>query len=166
MSDLGWKVIPDFDLYEINHCGEVRNRETLNIKRSHYNEAGTKLISLYPNLPNARPKNRSVGKLVMSLFGGECPSDRIPLIEMIDQNPRNTCIWNLRWKIPSPVMQKKARTYNERPSQSRRGNPAQLIASEVLPLWDAGMNSKDIGTRFGVSKDAINLLVRHYRKEY
>jgi hypothetical protein len=160
-----WKPIPEFSLYEINQFGEVRNKETFRTKKPHHNKDGTKIISLYSDQPGVKTSNRGVAKMVMELFGEPCPSDRIPLVEVIDGNRDNTHISNLRWTVPSPQMAETVRQYN-RPRKSKRGARPKLNPREVLPLYDTGASLKELAEKFGVTKESVGLLVRHYRKAY
>lgn len=160
-----WKPIPEFSLYEINQFGEVRNCETLRIKKPHFNKDGAKMISLYSDQPGVKTNNRSVAKLVMGLFGKPCPPDCIPLVETIDGDPKNTWVNNLRWTVPSPQMAETARKYNH-PRKSKRGARPQLDAKEVLPLYDTGASLKELAIKFGVTREAVGLLIRHYRRSY
>lgn len=169
-----WKLIPDHSLYEMNACGDVRNRETLRTKRPHYNKDGGKIINLYCDLPGVRARNLSVAKLVMRLFGHPCPPDRIPLIELIDDDPRNTCISNLRWQVPSPEMTARAQRYNNPPLKKKPGHKFKIDPLKVLSLYDAGAVAGEdnrelvnrLAKQFQVTDTTIYAVVRRYRKGY
>lgn len=161
-----WKPIPEFSLYEMNQFGEVRNCETHRIKKPHYHKNGSKMTSLYSDQPGMRSTSRSVAKLVMQLFGEPCPPDRIPLIEVVDDDPKNTCISNLRWQVPSVRQNAIARKYNNPEIKKLPGHKFKINPLELLALHDSGVATHEIAKRFDVTKNTVNLVIRHYRKAY
>jgi len=99
-----WRTISDFPDYEVSNLGRVRS--WINPKRNRRDEP--KLLRLYENrqgyhtvdLSNrVSRKIRTVHRLVLSAFVGECP----PGMEACHNDGRrsNNVLSNLRWDTPS-----------------------------------------------------------------
>ena len=99
-----WKVIPEFDDYEISNCGRIRCKERIVRKgyreymaKEHYlkpvdNTNGYLRIQLKQN---GRAKRFYIHRLVAFAFI-ENPENK-PFINHIDNNPGNNKVENLEW---------------------------------------------------------------------
>lgn len=88
-----WKTIQYEQNYEVNTEGQVRNKESGQIKSLRYSSKGYARVTLYPS-----GKTYSVHRLVAEAF---LPNpDDLPSVNHKDGNKRNNKITNLEWCTP------------------------------------------------------------------
>lgn len=88
-----WKQIQYEANYEISEEGQVRNKETLQIKSLRYSNKGYARVTLYPS-----GKTYSVHRLVADAFI-ENPKN-LPSVNHKDGNKKNNKLSNLEWCTP------------------------------------------------------------------
>ena len=104
-----WKTIPDWENYEVNEYGEVRNKSTQKLIIGDINNAGYQRVCLY----NSPAKKRFFRhRLVAELFLENPNEDQE--VNHIDGNKNNNHISNLEWS---------SRASNTRISPSQDGHP-------------------------------------------
>lgn len=88
-----WITIPDFENYEINECGEVRNSTTLKLLKSQTNKkTGYQQIQLRNG---KRKKGINIHRLVAELF---VPNpNNLQTVNHIDGDKTNNNVENLEW---------------------------------------------------------------------
>ena len=95
-----WKDIPNWDLYEINENGDIRNKKTQKLIIGFINNAGYSRVCLYNNGFKQKFYRH---RLVAELF---IPNpNNLPEVNHIDGNKQNNNKFNLEWC---------SRTHNER----------------------------------------------------
>ena len=87
-----WKDIPNFDNYEINDVGEIRNKKTNHVLKHSLNEKGYHKVVLYDN---GRKIKTGVHRLVAISF---IPNpNNYKEVNHIDENKNNNSVNNLEW---------------------------------------------------------------------
>jgi NUMOD4 motif/HNH endonuclease/AP2 domain len=91
-----WKVIENFENYEISNKGIIRNIHTQKFRKQQIHENGYFFVQLWKN---NKPKNILIHRLLALAFV-ENPSN-LKEINHIDRNPQNNRIENLRFATSS-----------------------------------------------------------------
>lgn len=137
-----WKSIPNWEWYQVNENGEVKNTETGKILNGDINNAGYHRVCLYRK-PN---KQRFfIHRLVAELF---IPNpNNYNEVNHIDGNKNNNHISNLEWST---------RTHNEH--ECRRLNLKDYKPYEVV--WSNGSKSQyeftpELADELGVTRRTV-----------
>jgi len=87
-----WKLIENFENYEVSDTGFVRNRNSRKILYQNIKKNGYFYVQLWKN---NKSKNKNIHRLVAITFI-ENPNN-LPLVDHLDGNKQNNRFSNLRW---------------------------------------------------------------------
>lgn len=92
MEDEIWKTIEEFPNYAISNKGEVINKKTKRILKSHIDKDGYYKVILSYTKPQ---KHKFIHRLLANAF---VPNpDNLPYVDHIDRDKKNNLLTNLRW---------------------------------------------------------------------
>ena len=89
-----WKVVNDFENYEISNMGIVRNKLKHTVLKAHNRKDGYYSVKL---CRKNFSQNKSIHRLVALHFVENANHDKYNVIDHIDRNKQNNCATNLRW---------------------------------------------------------------------
>lgn len=157
--DEKWKAIKGFLDYQVSNRGSIRSWKGLDylILKSAINSAGYPQVALFRN---KKLSNKSVHRLVLEAFVGECPEGH--QANHKDGNKSYNYVINLEWVTPSKNMQHAIETKLFTPSwhtlKGEKSVNAKLKDGEVWLikklLW-FGIQQKSIAKMFRISRGAI-----------
>lgn len=88
-----WKTIPDFEKYEINSHGEIRNKKTLHVLKPKVTKRSKYLLA--PLYKDKKQHYKLIHRIVASVF---IPNPYgLPCVNHKDENPKNNDCSNLEW---------------------------------------------------------------------
>ena len=132
-----WKIIDEFENYEISDLGFVRNKNSRKIKKHQIKENEYFYVQLWKN---NKSKNKNIHRLVALAFI-ENPS-KLPLVDHIDCNKQNNRVENLRWC-----------TYSQNNANSKMNSTNATGIKEVG--WDK--NTKKYHAQIGLNNKLYHL---------
>lgn len=93
MENEEYRVIPQYEQYEVSNLGNVRFKPTQLPLKQTLSKDGYKCVCLYDN--KFKSSKHRVHRLVMLAFS-ENPENK-PIVDHIDGNRENNCLTNLRY---------------------------------------------------------------------
>ena len=88
-----WVIAKDYDKYEVNQNGEIRNKRTKRILKPETCKGGYQRVKLYRDTRNSR--HELVHRVIASTFLDNTPN--YPEVNHKDNNPKNNRVTNLEW---------------------------------------------------------------------
>lgn len=163
MQDEIWKEIKDFPNYEVSNLGNIRNKITLKVRKSHINQ-GYVWMLLYKE--GDRPKGRAVHRLVAQAFI-ENPENKAE-VNHKNLDKTDNRAENLEWCTRQENLAH-ARTYlpqmrPENLSLANRGegHPQSKLTEEAVKAIFRNYPSKtqkQIADAFGISPNTVQRLL-------
>lgn len=90
---MAWKTIPDFEIYEANQYGQIRNKKTSHVLKPKNTKCSDYLLA--PLYKNGKQHYISIHRIIAKLFVPN-PSN-LPCVNHKDENKQNNCASNLEW---------------------------------------------------------------------
>ena len=102
LSRLGievWKDLPDFDIYQVSNLGNVRslnyrNKKQIKKLKTYINNSGYNCLTLH--IKGVKYGNKAVAPLVAMAFLNHKPCGLKLVVDHIDNNRLNDCLYNLQ----------------------------------------------------------------------
>ena len=156
-----WKTCPSWPEYEVSENGDIRRtvKRYGNVGlRKPYRAANGRLMIVMRHRGTARACH--VSRLVLEAFDGPAPSDKHQCAHG-DGNPDNNHWTNLRWATASEnQMDRVGHGTSNRGERFGRVRLSEDQAREAKAALRRGDSCRDIGARFGVSRQTINSIRR------
>jgi hypothetical protein len=170
-SNIEWKTIPGYPLYQVSNDGRVQScAKRIGKGRglgSHIvpgNSWKEKIISNdakgYPVTTLGRGNKRLVHHLVLLAFVGPRPENQE--CRHLDGNPQNNRLDNLQWgtSLENHADQKQhgTRVKGERHYKSKVSDSQR---AEIKARYQGGELQKNLGREFGLTQATVSYLVNH-----
>lgn len=155
-----WKVIPQWETYDVSRSGHIRNRYTAKILKTGI-RSGYRYVVLCHN--DRRHKSAAVHRFVAAAFC-EKPSGKME-VNHRDGNKLNNHAENLEW-VTRSQNQIHATTHNLKRNGTdshlwRKLNPEDVLA--IRRLAGTGLSQLAIGKQFNISQTYVHKIV-HKKK--
>ena len=159
VSDVIWKPVKDFPIYEVNQYGEIRNRRTLHIKKPREDSWGYNQVGLSKGV-HGKTHSKTVHRIVANAFI-EGNHDDLQ-VNHIDGNKKNNHIDNLEFVTGSKNVKHAYDTGIRKPSGGR-GSIRKILIVETGQVFD---NMADCARYVNGDSGNISRCVRNPSKTY
>ena len=161
--------------YDISNNGQVRNRETNELRSPSTNTNGYLTLTLYYH---GKAYPTSIHRLVATYFVSNPDIIKNTYVDHKDGNKQNNWDWNLEWVTPKENKQRAIALGLDNP---RHGNQPKGSASgvsvhteeqahEACKLLEKGLSNKEVADKIGVDSEFVRSLKRgiwkHVTKNY
>lgn len=150
-----WKTIKKYPVYEINECGDVRNKETNHILRPKVDRKGYVVIGLYYNKKKYYP---SIHRLVALTFIKNDNPINNNQVNHKDGNKLNNHVSNLEWCSGS---------YNVKHALATRlyNNSNHLVLTDLKTnTTQSFISIKELSRYLSISSSVITPYIKHSNK--
>lgn len=150
-----WTPIPDYDGYEANVFGQIRNSETLRIRNPSARNCNGVGYFVTPMRVNGRWISRQVHILIARTFLGPCPAAHE--VNHKNGNKIDNRADNLEYVTHQQNM-KHHFDNRTKPDPRERLTPAQFL--EVRQLLITGRTQNSLALEYGVAQATISKIAR------
>jgi len=151
-----YKTIPEFPNYEINKCGQIRNKTNGKIKSQYPSNGGYYFVTLHKENKGGKP--RRVHRLLAQAFIDN-PENK-PCINHIDGCKGNYEMSNLEWCTTAENAKHAKETGLTNNTGTRNGmskineRTARLIKSKLA----SGLTQQKIADNMGISRSLVSAI--------
>lgn len=132
MSDMIWRRVKDFPIYEVNQHGEIRNKRTLHVKKPREDAWGYQQVGLSKGV-HGKSHSKTVHRIVAEAF---IDGDHTGLqVNHIDGNKQNNHINNLEFVTGSRNVKHAYESGIRKPSGGR-GPIRKILVVETGQVFD------------------------------
>ena len=140
-----WKVIPDWEAYEVSDHGRVRRIKSGRILAQRLTGTTVKYKQVHLSMNNI-PKRFLVHRLVLRAFVGECPDGHECLHG--DDDSFNNHLSNLRWGTP-----KENHSTVNRKGENQGGH--KITEADVIEMRQSSESHKEVAERLGITSSHV-----------